>query len=51
MVRDPYEEEAGVEGVEDCEEEMGEIPIPSCSIMEMGVTVAINESEEVKEEV
>ena len=30
---------------------MGEIPIPSCSIMEMAVTVAINESEEVKEEV
>lgn len=41
MVRDPYEEEAGVEGVVDGEyEEMGEIPIPSSSIMEMGVTLA-----------
>ena len=40
MVRDPYEEEASLEGVDDGEEEMGEIPIPSSSMMEMGVTVA-----------
>jgi hypothetical protein len=40
MVRDPYEEEGGVEGMDDGEEEMGEIPIPSSSMMEMGVTLA-----------
>lgn len=40
MVRDPYEEEASAEGVDAGEEEMGEIPIPSSTMMEMGVIVA-----------
>jgi hypothetical protein len=38
MVRDPYEEETSQETQEEIED-MGEIPIPSCTMMEMGIVI------------
>ena len=37
MVRDPYDEENSTEVIQ--EEEDIEIPIPSCSLMDMGITI------------